>query len=108
MKKILLSLRAWIVHQKIHFTRGYGYFGFLGMGYLVSSKLKEQLREMGIDIPLSMVAPIALGFVWLLGYMDLRLGFFHDEISHQSKHSPAYGAVIKMLKRILNKIEDKK
>jgi len=105
MKRALLSLRSWTVRQKIHFMRGYGYFGFVGMGYLVSAKLKEHLFEMGVDVSMLIVGPAALLIVWLLGYLEIRLGFFHDEVRYNAKNSPAHQHIRQRLEELSNEIK---
>ena len=90
MKRAVLVLRRWLVRQKVHFQRGYGYFGYLGIGYLVANTFSEQMQNMGINLPLWLVAPVALGLVWLMGYIEIRFSLFADELDYYAENNPSY------------------
>jgi len=69
-----------MVTQRLLFMRGYGYIGSLGIGYLVASKLQEQLvAYFHMSISLMVLFPLGVLGVWIIGWMDHRFGFWQTE-----------------------------
>ena len=101
----LKAFRQFFVVQKIRFFRGYGYFSFIGIAYLVSFQLQHHLAQHGINASMFWVFPLSFVIVWFLGYLELKLGFFSDEVNYLTDNSPRYVCLQESLDNILKEIK---
>jgi len=89
--KTFKKIRLFAVKQKLFFNRGYGLIGCLGMGYLVASKLQEQLSSYyGFSMSLYIMFPLGVIAVWLVGWIEYKLGFWQTESEFTWEINPAY------------------
>ena len=85
------AVRSFLVRQRVRFMRGYGLCGCFGIGYLVAAKLQEQLAGYyEVSVHLRWLFPAGVGAVWLVGYLESRLGFWQEEQRFIWKNNPAY------------------
>ena len=69
-----------LVRQKILFGRGYSHIGALGIGYLVASKLQEQIYHYWeLGVPLTVLFPLGVLGVWFVGWCDCHFGMWEAE-----------------------------
>jgi len=79
--------------QKFVFAVGYGYFGAMGMGFLVASKLQEYYPFN--RLPIYILFPLAIFGVWVIGFTSLRLKWYESEAKHTTKANPIWNEMHK-------------
>ena len=90
-QSIAKNIRLFLVKQKLFFNRGYGLIGCLGIGYLVAAKLQEQLiAYYQFRMSLFVMFPIGVLGVWLVGWLEYKLGFWQTESEFAWSINPAY------------------
>jgi hypothetical protein len=91
MEFCLPKIRLWLVRQKVFFNRGYGIAGSLGIGYLVAAQLQFHIEAyFGVRLHLWWLFPAGVSSIWLAGWLEFKLGFFHTENQFNWDHNPAY------------------
>jgi len=99
-KPILKDLRLFLVRQKVFFNRGYGLIGCLGIGYLVAAKLQEQLiAYYHFRLSLFVMFPIGVLCVWIVGWLEYKLGFWQTEAEFGWSINPAYKKLADNIKK---------
>ncbi len=95
----LKKVRLILVKQKVFFNRGYGLIGCLGIGYLVAAKLQEQLiAYYQFRVSLFIMFPIGVLCLWIVGWLEYKLGFWQTEAEFGWSINPAYKKLTKNIK----------
>lgn len=87
MKKPELSpITKFVSLNKIKMQRGYSYISTFGIPFLVSRSLGEMFPKVGW---LTFFIP-ALILVWIIGHVDMRKGFYGNELELSLTENPEW------------------
>ena len=78
-------MRRSLVFNRLLFFRGNSIVSTLSLGYLTSSKLHEEFSR----LPFLLIAGAGLIGIWLLGFLEWKLGFWQVESEINWEINPA-------------------
>ena len=84
MNKTLISL------NKLRFQRGYSYLSMFGIAFLVARELERFSIQLGLDIPLLVFFLLWVGTIWVVGYIDIKYGFWGKELEYSFLKNPEW------------------
>lgn len=99
-KSIFRKFRRWIIVQKYTLQRGYGHLNVMMLGVVCAASIKSILPGL-INTFWKFVALVILGFMglYLVGWLDKKLGFLHTENSYTTETNPLIMEVVNNVRK---------
>jgi len=111
MKSLFIKFRNFFTESKVLFGRANSYITLINtwmLGFLMISKLQDY--GIGISTKYSLlIIPGLIIFIWIVGWLDTRLGFFREEARRASSRNPYLTNILSEVQKInsrLDKIEN--
>ena len=110
MKKHLIKFRKIFTEVKVKINRSMSYVSLINSG-MILFLLLSRLENYGIDIELKQwffpILIIGITGLIVVGILDDKLGFFHEEQKNVQKRNPYMKEIIERLDRIEKRLNKK-